>query len=85
MKVAILGYGKQGKSAHEYWGSKGNEITVCDQNPELQLPENVSSQLGEDWNKNLDQFDLLIRSPFVHPREITKYSSPNIVNFTQQV
>ena len=79
MKVAILGYGKQGKSAHEYWGSKGNEITVCDQNSELQLPENVNSQLGENWNKNLDQFDLLIRSPFVHPREITKYSSPNIL------
>ncbi|MEI8338852.1 MAG: UDP-N-acetylmuramoyl-L-alanine--D-glutamate ligase [bacterium] len=79
MQVAILGYGKQGKSAHEYWGKQGHQITICDQNQDLELPEGTKSQLGENWNKNLDQFDLLIRSPFVHPREITKYSSPDIL------
>jgi UDP-N-acetylmuramoylalanine--D-glutamate ligase len=79
MKIAVLGYGKQGHSAHHYWGAKGHEITICDQNPAIELPPNTSSQLGDDWNKNLDQYDLLVRSPFVHPREITKYNSPNIL------
>ncbi|NDC22469.1 hypothetical protein EBZ57_03840, partial [bacterium] len=79
MNVAVLGYGKQGHSAQEYWGKQGHDITICDQNPDIQLPEGTKSQLGDDWNKNLDQYDLIIRSPFVHPREITKYSSPEIL------
>ena len=79
MNVAVLGYGKQGHSAQEYWGKQGHDITICDQNPDIKLPEGTKSQLGDDWNKNLDQYDLIIRSPFVHPREITKYSSPEIL------
>ena len=79
MKVAVLGYGKQGHSAHQYWGAKGHEITICDQNPNVELSEGTNNQLGESWNKNLDQYDLLVRSPLVHPREITKYNSPEIL------
>lgn len=79
MNIAVLGYGKQGHSAHEYWGKQGHQITICDQNTNIQLPEGTQSQLGEDWNKNLDSFDLIVRSPFVHPREITKFSSPEIL------
>lgn len=79
MNIAVLGYGKQGHSAHEYWGNQGHQITVCDLNPDIELPAGTQSQLGENWNKNLDNFDLIVRSPFVHPREITKYSSPDIL------
>lgn len=80
MKIAILGYGKQGRSAHEYWGAKGHVITICDQNPNLILPEGVDSKLGKYWNKDLDKYDLLVRSPFVHPREITRYCKKEIIN-----
>ena len=67
MKVAILGYGSQGRSALEYWQDKA-EVTVCDQNTELQLPEGILSKLGDDHLKDLDAFDVIVRSPIVHPR-----------------
>ncbi len=70
MKLAILGYGSQGASALEYWSAKGALITVCDQSTELQLPEGVETQLGDDYLHDLDRFDLIVRSPSVHPRDI---------------
>lgn len=69
MKIAILGFGAQGHSAYEYWNA-GNEITVCDQDVKLEAPKDVETQLGTGYLKNLDQYDLLVRTPKLHPREI---------------
>lgn len=80
MKIAIVGYGDQGKSSYEYWNKDGNEITICDQKESLQLPEDVSKQLGPDHLKNLDQFDLIVRSPIVHPANIVKANTPEILS-----
>ena len=55
MKVAILGYGGQGRSACAYWAGAGHEITVCDVNPELVLPEGAQSRLGSDYLKDLQE------------------------------
>ena len=70
MKVAILGYGDQGRSAYEYWLDGGHEITVCDADPQATLPEGAQARLGPDYLKSLDQFDLLVRTPALHPRDI---------------
>ena len=70
MRIAILGWGSQGKSAYEYWNKPGNQITVCDRNESLELPEDCGSQLGEHYLEKLDLFDLLIRTPALHPKEI---------------
>lgn len=70
MKVAILGYGDQGRSAYEYWTLGGHEITVCDANTDLKLPEDVKRRLGADHLRNLHDFDLLVRTPILHPRDI---------------
>ncbi len=78
MKIAILGFGLQGKSAYEYWKT-GNEITVCDKDENLELPPNVQKHLGPEHLKNLDQFDLIVRSPIVHPRDIAAANSPEIL------
>lgn len=78
MKIAILGYGAQGRSAYEYWRD-GNEISVCDGNKELVLPTGVNSQLGPDHLQGLDRFDLIVRSPIVHPRDIVAANSPAIL------
>lgn len=80
MKIAILGYGEQGRSAFDYWAGAGNQITICDKNPAAGLPENTVKQLGPDHLKNLDQFDLIVRSPIVHPRDIIAANSPEILN-----
>lgn len=78
MRIAILGYGSQGRSAVEYW-QKGNDITVCDINENTQLPKNVSSQLGKNYLSNLERFHLIVRSPAVHPDDIVSANSPHIL------
>jgi UDP-N-acetylmuramoylalanine--D-glutamate ligase len=78
MKVAVIGYGKQGKAAVEYWG-KENEITVCDSNESLELPDGISKQTGKDYLADLDQFDLIVRSPIIHPNSLIAAAGPEIV------
>ncbi len=70
MKAAIIGYGEQGRSSLEYWQKRGYEITVCDQNTETEVPEGVSTQLGITYLHDLNDFDLIVRSPSVHPSVI---------------
>ncbi len=77
MKVAILGFGLQGESALEYWGSPDNQITICDKNIDLELPGGVASQLGENYLNDLNEFDLIVRSPSIHPKEIFQ-KNPNL-------
>lgn len=62
MKIAILGFAGQGQSAYDYW-RLGNDITIRDKDPDVKLPAGASSELGSDYLKNLDQFDLLLRTP----------------------
>ncbi|MGC1177338.1 MAG: UDP-N-acetylmuramoyl-L-alanine--D-glutamate ligase [Candidatus Saccharimonadales bacterium] len=78
MNIAILGYGAQGQSAHEYWRD-GNEITICDRNEALKVPDGARTQLGAAYLSNLNQFDLIVRSPGVHPEEIVKANSPTVL------
>lgn len=70
MKVAIIGYGEQGRSAAEYWLAKGAEVTICDQDTSIETPENTTAQLGIRYLDNLHNFDLIVRSPSVHPSVI---------------
>jgi UDP-N-acetylmuramoylalanine--D-glutamate ligase len=67
MKIAIVGFGLEGQAAYEYWHTEGNEITICDQNTDVSLMDDVTSQTGPDYLRGLDQFDVVVRSPFVHP------------------
>lgn len=57
MKVGILGYGKEGKSAEKYFQKQAADIEVFDHftNDELKT-------------QNFSQFDLILRSPSVHPQ-----------------
>lgn len=80
MKIAILGYGLQGQSAYEYWNRPENEITVCDQDKSLSLPQDVKTQLGPDHLKHLEAFDLIVRSPVIHPEDIVEENSPKILD-----
>lgn len=82
MKIAILGFADQGKSALEYWNTPDNSITICDKDAKTEVPSGVQAQLGADYLKNLDGFDLLIRTPALHPGEIIKSNpkSPNILD-----
>jgi UDP-N-acetylmuramoylalanine--D-glutamate ligase len=74
MNVAILGYAVDGVSSAKYWHNLGNEITVCDKDPNVQVPNWATAKLGEKYLNGLEAFDLIVRSPGVHPSEITKAS-----------
>ncbi|MFC1616307.1 UDP-N-acetylmuramoyl-L-alanine--D-glutamate ligase, partial [Patescibacteria group bacterium] len=74
-KIAILGFGVEGKAILEYLQQHDYEnIMVCDQNLDLkeELPDGVSAQLGEHYLSDLDKFDVVYRSPGI------RYLEPEI-------
>lgn len=70
MKVALLGYDTEGKVSYDYYKALGAEITICDQKADLDIPQDVPSQLGEAYLDNLDYFDTLVRTAGLPPRLI---------------
>lgn len=69
-KVAIVGYGIEGRSALPYWLEKGADVTVCDQNEQVDAPEGIKTQLGTHYLDNLDRFDVIVRTVGMHPKVI---------------
>lgn len=84
MKIALLGFAGEGHAAYEYWSHDGNKITICDRNPDVILPQGADSQLGEDYLKNLGRFDILVRTPSLHPRSIIE-ANPETPSITDKV
>ena len=70
MKIAILGYGKQGASAYHYFNRNDNQITVCDGGNGENIPKNISKRLGANYLVDLHEFDIIVRSPSIHPNQI---------------
>ncbi|MGH7196130.1 MAG: UDP-N-acetylmuramoyl-L-alanine--D-glutamate ligase [Candidatus Saccharimonadales bacterium] len=79
MKIAIVGYGLQGRSAYDYWRSPDNQLTICDANPATQAPNDTEKHFGSDYLQDLENYDLIIRSPGIHPRQLIEANSPNVM------
>ncbi len=65
-KIAILGFGLEGRALLKWLVKHGyTELTVCDQNVDLEtdLPDGVSTKLGPHYLNDLDDFDVIFRSP----------------------
>lgn len=67
MQIAVIGYGKEGRAAVDYWRPRG-DITVCARELTGAGPDDVEVRTGATYADVLEQFDLLVRSPGVHPR-----------------
>jgi UDP-N-acetylmuramoylalanine--D-glutamate ligase len=80
MNVAIIGYGAQGHAAYEYWKKLGDGITVCDQNEIFDIPHDVNVRIGANYLKDLEDFDLIVRSPSVHPRDLVNSNTEAILD-----
>jgi UDP-N-acetylmuramoylalanine--D-glutamate ligase len=80
MKIAILGYAGQGQSAYEYWNRDGNEITICDLDENLDTPAGAFTKFGPDYLKDLGEFDLVIRTPALHPKDIINANNLQILD-----
>lgn len=70
MKIAIVGFATEGRVSLEYFRTRGHEVTVCDQSESAEVPEGVAIQLGPDYLRNLDRFDLIVRTAGMQPRVI---------------
>lgn len=70
MNIAILGFDAEGKSSFEYFSARGHDLTICDQNTELAVPDGVKSVLGDAYLDYLDQFDLVVRTAGLPPSKI---------------
>jgi UDP-N-acetylmuramoylalanine--D-glutamate ligase len=70
MNVAILGFDVEGKASYDYFKARGDQLTICDQNPAVEVPDGAAAQLGESYLDGLDRFDLLVRTPGLHPNAI---------------
>ncbi|MEP6710619.1 MAG: UDP-N-acetylmuramoyl-L-alanine--D-glutamate ligase [Candidatus Saccharibacteria bacterium] len=71
MKIAIAGYGAEGKSNYTYFTSQGHELTIADERTSVDdLPEGVPTILGEDAFSKLNGFELVIRTAGLNPNKI---------------
>lgn len=70
MKIAVIGFNTEGQASYEYFRAHGDEITICDQNASLAIPEGVEAQLGPHYLDHLDKFDLIVRTPGLPPQHI---------------
>lgn len=77
MKVGVIGYGVEGRAAVEYW-RRSAEVTVCAPALDRPLPNGVAAQVGEDYLTRLDRFNLLVRSPGVHPAKLAAALSGSV-------
>ncbi len=84
MRVAILGFAREGRAAYEYWSRADNELTICDQSRGIVAPEGIATQLGEDYLHGLDKFDVIVRTAGLHPGKIAAANpeSPKILDKT---
>jgi len=81
MKIAIVGYDTEGRASFEYFKAQGHELTICDQNSELSIPDGIASVLGEGYLDDLDRFDLIVRTAGLPPSKL-QTKNPGIAGKT---
>lgn len=71
MKVAIAGYGVEGRVNYHYFAALGHDVTILDEREKVDdLPTNVSVVLGESAFQNLEAFDIVVRTPSLEPSKL---------------
>lgn len=71
MKIALAGFGQEGRASYDYWNRDGNELTIADERETVDgLPEGANTILGQDAFSKLGDFDKIIRSPGINPKKL---------------
>ena len=71
MKVAIAGYGLEGKANLRYWQEMGADVTILDERPVTDAPEGVMVMTGVNALSDLSSFDIVIRTASLNPHKLT--------------
>jgi UDP-N-acetylmuramoylalanine--D-glutamate ligase len=68
MRVAVVGFGVEGKAAVDYWRACGDHVVVHERSGPVDVPAGVA--LADDYLAGLDAVDLIVRSPGVRPETL---------------
>ncbi len=80
-KIAVIGAGMEGLSSEKFLKNHGAEVTVIDEN--LTFTEANLAKNREKHFKNLEKFDLIVRSPGVHFDKLKKADPSKITSQTK--
>lgn len=71
MKIAIAGYGAEGRANFDYWHRPGNELTIVDEREAIDdAPAGAATLLGAGAFGQLQGFDVVVRTAGLAPRKI---------------
>ncbi len=70
MKVAIAGYGIEGKANVEYWQRLGAEIDILDEKELADTPDGIHVVRGGDAFSNLSSYDMVVRTASLRPDKL---------------
>jgi len=76
-KIAVVGEGLEGKSSAEFFKKQGAMVEIRDKNSHFAKASR--SKQGENYLKNLEKFDLIVRSPGVKLSDIIIHNSEFIL------
>ncbi len=71
MKVAIAGYGLEGKANLRYWQRKGAEVTILDEHRVEDAPTGIIVKSGPEAFNDLSSFDMVIRTASLNPIKLS--------------
>lgn len=72
MRIAIAGYGIEGRANYEYWNTPDNELVIVDERevPVDELPLDANVMTGKGVFEKLEGFDMVVRTASLAPRRI---------------
>ena len=73
MRIAIAGYGVEGRANYTYFSREfpDAEVVVVDEREQLdEVPEGAQTLLGEGVFSRLDNFDMVVRTAGLTPRKV---------------
>ncbi|HEX8390462.1 MAG TPA: UDP-N-acetylmuramoyl-L-alanine--D-glutamate ligase [Candidatus Saccharimonadales bacterium] len=72
MRVAIAGFGVEGRVNYDYWRVKGADVTIVDEREigPFELPYSAEAFVGKGAFKKLKGFDMVVRTASLPPTSI---------------